>query len=203
MMGRIFRIIFQAALLLAPFAHGADLTAANGVFLVAKPELIDPNFREAVVLITEPTVGGGPIGVVVNRPLATSLSAALPGVGAVPEQYDRMYGGGPVNRNQLLFLVRAAAQPARSLRVLADVYLSGDREVLAQILRGDLKVDAMRAYAGYSGWAPGQLQAEILRGGWHVAQADADAIFAADPSTVWPELIRRIGTRSAHYVPRD
>ena len=204
-MGRIPRVIFRtlvAALLLhaAAAASAADAPLANGVFLVAKPDLLDPNFRETVVLITEPQVGGGPLGVIVNRPIAARLSEVMPDVGRVPEPFDQIYGGGPVGRNQLLFLVRVPERPERSLQVLADVYLSGDRDLLEQMVRGEIKVEALRAYAGYSGWAPGQLQAEILRGGWYVIQADADTVFAADASTIWPELIKRISMRSTKFI---
>jgi putative transcriptional regulator len=178
-------------------AHAADTALANGVFLVAKPELLDPNFRETVVLITQPEVGGGPLGVIVNRPLAARLSEVIPGAAKVPEQFDQIYGGGPVMPDGLLFLVRSHERPERSLLVLADVYLSGDSGLIEQIVRGEVAVPAFRAYAGYSGWAPGQLQAEIMRGGWYVIQADADTVFAADASTVWPGLIRRIATKRA------
>lgn len=184
-------------------ASGGEAVLANGVFLVAKPELLDPNFRETVVLITEPEVGGGPLGVIVNRPLGARLSEAVPALGEVPAQLDQLYGGGPVARNQLLFLVRSAWSPAHSLRVLADVYLSGDADLLEQIVRGAVKVESWRVYAGYSGWAPGQLQAEIARGGWYVIPADADVIFTEQPATVWPELIKRIATRSTRFAPRD
>jgi len=147
------------------------------------------------VLITQPEVGGGPLGVIVNRPLDARLSEVIPGATQVPEQFDRIYRGGPVEPNGLLFLVRSTARPERSLQVLQDVYLSGDGELIEQIVRGEVSVAAFRAYAGYSGWAPGQLQAEIARGGWYLIQADADMVFAADASTMWPELIRRIATK--------
>lgn len=205
-MNAVRRRLFAAALIAVCMggvrAAGAqDTILANGVFLVAKPELLDPNFRETVVLITLPHVGGGPLGVIVNRPLTARLSQVLPDVGAVPEDYDLVYRGGPVARNQLLFLVRTAQRPEGSLQVLSDVFLSGDGKLLDRIMSGELTVTAFRAYAGHSGWAPGQLQAEILRGGWHVIQADADAIFADDPSTVWETLIKRINTRSAKFEP--
>ena len=194
------------AALIAIFVGGADAAVgqeaalANGVFLVAKTDLLDPNFRETVVLITQPEVGGGPLGVIVNRPVAARLSDALPDLGAVPEQFDQIYGGGPVARDQLLFLVRTPQRPERGLQVLADVYLSGDPGMLKSIVRGEMTVAAFRAYAGYAGWAPGQLQAEILRGGWYVIQADADTIFSADPAAVWPELIKRVTTHSARFA---
>jgi putative transcriptional regulator len=182
---------FMLLILAAPI-HAADIPVANGVFLVAKPGMADPNFRDTVVLITEPEVGGGPIGVIVNRPLNARLSEAVPDLGDVPEQFDKIYSGGPVARNMMLLLVRTPQAPERSLQVLADVYLTGDRELLGKIVRGETTVTALRAYVGYSGWAPDQLQAEIAREGWYVIKADADMIFAEDPSTVWKTLMRRI-----------
>ncbi len=179
----------------SPGAVAQEPPLANGVFLVAKPDLLDPNFQETVVLITEPGVGVGPLGVIVNRPLSARLSEVVPDAPKIPEKFDAIYGGGPVARNRLLFLVRTQQRPERSLRVLADVYLSGDPAVLEQVKRG--AVTAFRAYAGHSGWAPGQLQREILSGGWYVVQADAEIIFAAEPSTIWTELIRRITTKQA------
>ena len=196
--------VFVCALLprLGASAQAGEL--ANGVFLVAKPELLDPNFRETVVLITQPQVGAGPLGVIVNRPLGARLSEVFPGAARMPEQFDAIYAGGPVHRERVLFLLRSAERPEPSLQVLQDIYLSADRELLEKIVRGEMKVSAFRAYAGYAGWAPRQLQAEIAGGGWYVIQADADIIFAADSAAMWPALIKRITTRSTRFVvPRE
>ena len=180
----------------ASVVPAAQPPLANGVFLVARPELKDPNFRETVVLITMPQVGGGPLGVIINRPLGAGLSAIIPGA-KLPDHLDAIYSGGPVRRERVLFLVRSEQAPEPSLHVLEDVYLSGSRELLEQLARGEAKATAFRAYAGYAGWAPGQLQAEIARGGWLVTSADAATIFARDPSRVWGELIRRLAARKA------
>jgi putative transcriptional regulator len=178
-----------------PLAAGTDAraqpAAANGVFLVARPELRDPNFRQTVVLLTQPQATGGPLGVIINRPLAARLSEALPDAGEIPESASQIYGGGPVARNRLLFLVRSGEAPARSLQVLDDVYLTADRELPASVARGELQADQYRAYAGYAGWGRRQLQSEIDAGGWYLTNADADTIFAADASEVWPAMIRR------------
>ena len=156
----------------------------------------DPNFRETVVLITQPEPGGGPLGVIVNRPLGARLSEALPGLGVIPESADALYGGGPVMRNRVLFLVRGRAAPAHSLPVLDDVYLSGDPELPAKVARGELTVETFRGYVGYAGWAPRQLQAEIAAGGWYLAPADAETIFNADAAAVWPQMIKRLTTHA-------
>src|SRR5688500_20360909 len=105
---------------------------ANGVFLVAKPELKDPNFRETVVLITIPQVGGAPLGVIINRPLGAGLSAIIPGT-KLPDHLDAIYAGGPVQRQRVLLLVRTDQRPDPSLHVLEDVYLSGSRDLLEQL----------------------------------------------------------------------
>lgn len=191
-------LLIGAALVLAIWpqaAPAAQAELANGVFLVAKPDLQDPNFRETVVLITQPQVGGGPLGVIINRPLGARLSDIIPGAAKLPEHVDAIYAGGPVRRDRVLFLVRSSERPQHSLQVLEDVYLSGDRELLEQLVRGEAQAPAFRAYAGYSGWGRGQLQSEITRGGWYVIKADADIIFTTNPSEIWPESIKRITTR--------
>jgi putative transcriptional regulator len=195
-------LVLAAILAPAAWAQAADDPLANGVFLVAKPDLPDPNFRETVVLITQPVPGGGPLGVVLNRPTRARLSEAWPDAGAVPEQFDQLYGGGPVARNQVIFLVRTDERVGSGLRVLDDVYLSGDPGLLKNIVGAEVKVKSLRAYAGYAGWAPRQLQAEIAAGGWYMIPADADTIFAADVTTMWPNLIRKITLRSTRFAPR-
>ncbi len=187
---RLLATVLAWAFAGAGFAR-AQQDGANGIFLVARPELRDPNFRETVVLITQPEAVGGPLGVIVNRPLAARLSDALPEVGEIPDLSNQMYGGGPVARNRLLFLVRSSEPPPRSLRVLEDVFLTGDRELPAAVARGEFAAAQYRGHAGYAGWGARQLQSEIAAGGWYLTHADAETIFAADASAVWPAMIRR------------
>lgn len=193
-----------AAALIAPFVRSANAAApestlANGIFLVAKPDLPDANFRETVILITQPAAGSGPLGVILNRPLAARLSDALPDLGAIPESSNQIYAGGPVARNRILFLVRSREPAARSLRVLDDVYLTGDAQLPAKVARGELRADGYRAYIGYAGWAPRQLQAEIAAGGWYLLPADADTIFAPVAAAVWPAMIKRATTQTTQH----
>src|SRR5258706_317840 len=199
----VWQVLVAAVMLHVAAVHADDDPFANGVFLVAKPELADPNFRETVVLITQPVPGGGPLGVILNRRTEVRLSEAWPAAGAVPEQFDHIYAGGPVARNQIIFLVRSDQRIQHGLRVLDNGYLSGDPELLKNIVAAELKVRSLRAFAGYAGWEPRQLQVEIAAGGWHLIPADADTIFTADAAALWPNLIRKITLRSARYVPPD
>ncbi len=173
-----------------------DEPLANGILLIAKPELVDPNFRETVVLITQPVAGGGPLGVVLNRPTEFRLSRLWPDAGAVPDAFDRVYVGGPVARNQLIYLVQTDERIESGLPVLDNVYLIGDAQLVKDIVAAKVKASALRVYAGYAGWAPRQLQGEIAAGGWYMLPADAATIFAADTASLWRELIRKVTERN-------
>ena len=91
----------------------------------------------------------------------------------------------------ILLLVRSAAYQPGALRILKDVYLAGGA-ALAKQLRSGANLD-MRGYAGYCGWAPGQLAAEINDGDWLVVPADSDTVFAAEPEIIWTQLMKTWG----------
>lgn len=182
-------------------AHAAE-SLPNGIFLVARPELKDPNFRETVVLVTQPP-GTGPLGVIINRPLPRRLGELFPEHDALQRSRDVVYFGGPVARNLLLFLVRTRSAPERAMHVLEDVYLSADNEALEALLRRPEPTRGLRVYAGYSGWGVGQLQIEIARGGWYVLKADVESIFSKNPATIWQELLKRATVRHTQHALDD
>lgn len=167
---------------------------ASGIFLVATDEIRDPNFRETVVLVTQPQ-RGGPFGIIINRPLNHRLSELFPDSEALKNRKDRVYFGGPVARQGLVFLVRSAEPPERAIRVLKDVYIVADPEAIEGLLKRPGLTRGLRVYAGHSGWAPGQLQNEITRGSWYIVPADAETVFEKDAASIWPELSRRAALR--------
>ena len=63
----------------------------------------------------------------------------------------------------------------------------------ALIGSGEVSSAHFVVYAGYAGWAPGQLEAEIERGDWHVAPGRSEYVFDTDASEVWSRLIRYHG----------
>jgi putative transcriptional regulator len=172
---------------------------ANAIFLVASPALRDPNFSETVVLVTHPR-DGAPWGVIINRPIDHLLSEIFTEFESLKGRKDSLFFGGPVGRDGLVFLVRSAQPPPRSVAVLSDVYFVSDIEWIEGLLRRPEPTRGLRVYAGYSGWAPGQLQREIARGGWHLQPADAEMVFDKDPALVWPELIKRAAARKVRLA---
>ena len=188
------RLLSYAGLFLATLAASFPALAAearaNAIFLVAARDLKDPNFRETVVLVTQPRQGG-PWGVIINRPLDYRLSEVFTDQESLKGRKDVLFFGGPVARDGLVFLVRSASPPPRSVPLLRDVYFTGDADWIESRLKRPDPTRGLRVYSGYAGWAPGQLQREMDRGGWHVHPADAETVFEKDPAHIWPELIER------------
>jgi putative transcriptional regulator len=195
---RFLLIIVTLGVLDAP--AGAAEAQANAIFLVAKRELSDPNFRETVVLVTHPPQGG-PFGVIVNRPLGARLSDVFPDQPSLKGRKEVLYFGGPVGRQGLVFLVRSPKPPPGVTMVLRDVFFTSDVELIEKLLQRKDPLAGLRIYMGYSGWAAGQLQNEIARGGWHVVPADAETVFDRDPARLWLELIERATARQVRAEP--
>ena len=175
-------------LTIAPFA-GAQNPADGAILLVASPELRDPNFAQTVVLVLFPQEGG-PLGVILNRQTHVSVAEAFADEPQLHQRPEKVYFGGPVRINALMFLFRSADTPRNALLVLDDLYFSGDGSLLDEVLarkRGTVE----RFFVGCSGWAPAQLDAEIAQGGWYVLPADLDTILKADPKTMWRRLLSR------------
>ena len=54
-------------------------------------------------------------------------------------------------------------------------------------------IASLRVFAGYAGWGPGQVQAEIEEGAWYVLPAEPSDAFAAEPEQLWQTVLRRAG----------
>ena len=167
---------------------GSGVALAPGTFLVATRDLMDPRFARTVVLIVDYDSDGA-MGVVINRETELSLSDALPEL-ELPEANDRsIFLGGPVSPGGLVLIVRSAEKPGDSVRVIDEVWVSHSRELLESVVGDEERKLDFRVYAGYSGWAPRQLDAEVARGDWTVMPAAADTVFSDRPTRVWRTLI--------------
>jgi putative transcriptional regulator len=178
-----------AAVLGAAGALAQQDAPPNGLFLVAKPSLLDPNFRQTVVLVTQ-TPDASTVGVIVNRPSKLKLAQFLPDEPAASNYRDAVYIGGPVMREAVVAVYRSEAPPeAAAFHVLKGVYLTMHPENIRPLLADASR--SYRLYAGFSGWAPHQLESEIGRDGWYLLPADAESVFRKDTEGLWEELIRK------------
>jgi putative transcriptional regulator len=177
-----------AALVLARAADAQEI--ADGSFLVASPELTDPNFSRTVVLVLRHD-GNGTIGIVINRVTSLAPAKTFPELAQGIGTYSgTLYRGGPVAPTRLLFLARGlAAATVQGPEIVDKVFLSGDPESLTDIARLAEGPSELRMYAGHAEWTAGQLEAEVKRGGWRVRPATADEVFSESPGKLWEQLL--------------
>lgn len=186
---------------------GSDPKA--GRLLVATPLLGDPNFKRTVVLIVEHEEAEGTLGVVLNRPTQVPVGQVLDQWTDLASEPSVVFRGGPVSPSSALALALVpgtdeplgwrALDGAPALARLGLLDLDAPPSVLAPA------ISALRVYAGYAGWSPGQLEREIDEGAWHVLHAEPGDVFAADPDQLWRGVLRRQGGEVAFLAtfPED
>ncbi|HKW85999.1 MAG TPA: YqgE/AlgH family protein, partial [Nitrospiraceae bacterium] len=115
-----------------------------------------------------------------------------PYVSALKGKSDVLYLGGPVQPNGILMLFRVSREPASARRIFEGVYLGGNMETLERVITQPEPTEAFRGYAGYAGWAPGQLEFEMALGSWATVQADSRSIFEKESANLWPDMLRAL-----------
>lgn len=182
-----------AAMQLRP---GAVRDLAPGKLLVAQRDLVDPNFRESVILLADYNDKGA-MGLIINRQTETPLARVLPDLKEGKGSSAPVFFGGPVEAPGVLALLRSDAPQADMRHVLADVYLITSRTLLDQTIAKGTGPERFRVYVGYAGWGPGQLENETVRGSWQVFSGDAGLIFDPTPGSLWRRQISRAEALSA------
>lgn len=155
---------------------------APGVLLVASEGMGDPRFNRSVVLLIKHDHSGS-WGVIINKPTPIDVSELVPDI--EPGGDAPVYFGGPVAVEHLRFLYRDDDADTDGAG-LPGVAWSESGEELAERLAGD--PSQVRVYAGYAGWAPGQLALEIAHGGWRMIEGRPANVFSDDPDRLWQRL---------------
>jgi putative transcriptional regulator len=163
------------------------MDSLQGKLLVSSPALVDPNFRKTVVLVAHHDEEGA-MGLVLSRPSDVAASEAVPSLVGLPGGDDPVFVGGPVQPEAFMALaefedVDEAAAPIFDRLGFMPAEAEPD----------DLAIRRLRLFAGYAGWGPGQLEAELEEPSWIVVAAEADDAFADDPDELWRTVVARKG----------
>lgn len=174
-------------------------------FIVAMPQLADPNFRRTVVLLLRSNDLGA-FGLVINRPSDFTVAELCQNQG-IPYRGPRelpVMVGGPVKADSHLLVLHGDPPvfPPGSdaeIQVSPGVFLMTDREGLE--LLADRGTPRLRCYAGYSGWGPGQLERELEEGAWVPLPLEGRFVFDENPDAVWESALRLGGIDPITLVP--
>lgn len=170
-----------------------SIESLRGQLLIAGATLPDPNFARTVVLVCEHDEAGA-LGLVLNRPGEMLVDESVPELLAVTGDEAVIDSGGPVQPEALLVLAEFEDPADAGLQIVGPVGLVGDGHEVEDIVDG---VRRARVFAGYAGWGPGQLDAELEREDWFVAPAGVDDIFNPDADALWARVLSRMGSHFA------
>jgi putative transcriptional regulator len=167
-----------------------------GNLLIAEPLLNDPNFVRSVIFLCEHGPEGS-VGFVLNQPTDYTLQDLL------PELYVsslNIFQGGPV-QTDTLHMIHRVREITGGLQITNNVFWGGSYEVLKDMIwRNSFEPSEIRLFVGYSGWAPGQLEAEIMEGSWLVTDVNEDLLFETDPDEIWKKAIGLLGKKYAYLA---
>src|SRR3954463_3565046 len=160
----------------------------QGQLLIASPSLLDPNFRRAVVLVTEHNDEGA-AGLVLNRPGPAPVSELVPQLEPLVEDGEQVWLGGPVQQNAVLVLGEFLDPDEAAVPLFGRLGLPPlpDPENLPPV------PTPPPVFAGYAGWGAGQLEDEVERDDWIVEPAAEDDAFTEAPDELWADVLRRKG----------
>lgn len=165
----------------------------SGQLLVATPALADPNFQRSVILLLDHDEDGA-LGVALDRPLDQPVAEVLPGWEGLVGTPPCLFAGGPVSSGSALGV--AVLDPATPAAPLGWRRMFGDTGLVDLDTPVPVVADAilaMRVFAGYSGWGPGQLEGEVAEGAWVLLPAVPGDLVSADPTGLWQAVWRRQG----------
>ncbi len=167
-----------------------------GQILIAMPGMADPRFDRSVILICAHSAEGS-MGLIVNKPLQDLTFAGLLEHLQIPMAPDgrdiRVHLGGPVERGRGFVLHTPDWEPGpATLSVPGGYGMTATLDILQALAQGRGPGKALLAL-GYSGWGPGQLEAEIARNDWLTCPAAEGLVFAADDGAKWSAALRGMG----------
>ena len=164
------------------------MESLRGRLLISSGGLHDPNFRHTVVLVGEHTADGA-LGVVLNRALNITVEQSIPPLNDLVPPDEPLFQGGPVQTDGPVLLAELTHPD------LVDVLAFGSVGFLVGEVSADIRPSILRArlFVGYSGWGPGQLEAEMVADAWIIEPAQADDVFTDAPDLLWSRVLQRKG----------
>jgi len=167
-----------------------------GQLLVAMPQMQDPRFARSVVYMCAHSEDAGAMGLVVNKTLdaltTDELYAHLKLDPAPANRPRPVHFGGPVDPGRGLILHSADYREEATLEIGDNFAVTATLGILRAISKGEGPRQSLLAL-GYSGWAPGQLDAEIRANGWLSVEADFDLVFDEALESKWQRALAKLG----------
>ncbi|MCG8312054.1 MAG: YqgE/AlgH family protein [Pseudomonadales bacterium] len=170
-------------------------TSLRNHFLIAMPNMADPNFSHTLTYVCEHN-NEGAMGIVVNRPLELTLGEVFSHlkINNYDEDFDDLpvMSGGPVQVERGFVLHRSDFPWDATKEVQDGIHLATSQDILEAIAHNHGPEEHLVAL-GYAGWGPGQLDEEMSHNTWLSVPANPDIIFATPQEKRWQAAASLLG----------
>lgn len=167
-----------------------EFRSLKGQLLLDSGQLRGSFFHRAVVLICHHDSDGA-FGLVLNQRTTNKVGEAV--VADLPEtlKEEALFIGGPVQTNALTYLHTDSY--IADANVIPNLSMGHSLDDLCEISEGFSPTRQIRCYAGYAGWAGGQLEGEMTRKAWLLHPASIELVFTEAPAELWKSILKRKG----------
>lgn len=176
-----------------------ETTCLTNQFLVAMPNLADPEFFHTVSYICSHDDEGA-MGVTINRPLDVGLGDLLEHLNMPTDDTEiasiPVYAGGPVQTDRGLVLHQTQKTTETewdaSMAVTDSISLTMSQDIIEAIALNEGPQHYL-IMLGYAGWNDGQLEQELLANAWLNGIADEQIIFETPSEQKWTHAAKHLG----------
>jgi putative transcriptional regulator len=168
----------------------------QGKLLIAMLGMSDPRFDRSVILLCAYSDLGA-MGLIINKPTREMRLSALTdhlGIPKSPQGRDiRVHIGGPVESGRGFVLHSDDWSEGPSTMAIPGGFgMTATVDILEALAGGKGPREALLAL-GYAGWGPGQLESEIRRNDWLIADPGPNVVFADDDAQKWSRALKEMG----------
>ena len=169
----------------------------KGKLLISSPEIVGDLFDKSIILICEHDANGT-MGFIINKPLIDiNVGTIWANLGYEEKNLrsasEDVFIGGPLASNAM-FVIHSPEYfiDKKTIKVCEEISVTGTKEITDDIQKGQ-GPRKLLFLLGYSGWAPGQLEDEIMRDSWFVSEKIENLIFCDDYQSKWNNALFLIG----------
>ena len=181
--------LFAVLLIVAALsARAQDLD--KPLLLVASHELKGPYHHTALLVVP---LHDRHVGFILNRATDMTLAKLFPEHSPSTKVADPVFLGGPESVNAIFAMV--ARDPGEgAVHLFADVFVTAQAKAVDRII--EQTPNDARYFAGFVGWQPGELAAELDKGWWYAVEPDKRTVFDRRAEELWETLVERLGKQA-------
>jgi putative transcriptional regulator len=175
----------------------------QGKLLLATPKMADFRFERSVILICSHSSNGA-MGIIVNKPTLDwkfeDILKQLKINTKLSRPSQDVFFGGPVEYGRG-FIVHSDDYevPEVTVHIKENYRLTANADILCDMANGKGPKSSLLAL-GYAGWAPGQLEDELLSDSWLMCDPDSNLIFSENSENKWSAALSKMGVSPSHLA---